>query len=323
MKKEEYRSMERFDMELPSTLSISDKTGKEEMFQLDTGNVCAGGAFFPTDQPLPVGIRVKICMLLPFAELKKRRGSYPQIEVRGQVIRTEKTGMAVCFDKNEGDISFPPDEISVHIIGPNRLQNRLLVFFLEKTAGLKCSCASFSDRFQELDLKKGQKCLILIDCIGLNLAEPDKRNEIKKYLRNPETKVAFFNFCSDRQIESTMLEMGIQGVFHQHEEPDTFIDGIVKLTGNELRFSGQAFSDYVLSNHNGSQKNQKEISESHSLTTREKEILLCILDEKCNKDIAAKLYISPHTVKTHIFHIFKKINVKNRMQALFWAAKYL
>ncbi|HER62627.1 MAG TPA: LuxR family transcriptional regulator, partial [Desulfobacteraceae bacterium] len=42
-----------------------------------------------------------------------------------------------------------------------------------------------------------------------------------------------------------------------------------------------------------------------------------------NEEIAARLFISLHTVKTHIANIRKKLQVENRLQAALWAAKHL
>lgn len=52
------------------------------------------------------------------------------------------------------------------------------------------------------------------------------------------------------------------------------------------------------------------------LTNREKEILQLICQGKNNKEIARELYISLNTVKTHIRHIYDKLNVKNRLDLL-------
>jgi DNA-binding NarL/FixJ family response regulator len=59
------------------------------------------------------------------------------------------------------------------------------------------------------------------------------------------------------------------------------------------------------------------------LTRREREILVLISCGSTNESISSKLYISMHTVKTHIYNIFKKIGVPNRLQAALWAAKHL
>jgi DNA-binding CsgD family transcriptional regulator len=40
-----------------------------------------------------------------------------------------------------------------------------------------------------------------------------------------------------------------------------------------------------------------------------------------NEQISDRLFLSRHTVKTHVYNIFKKINVTNRLQAALWAAK--
>lgn len=57
------------------------------------------------------------------------------------------------------------------------------------------------------------------------------------------------------------------------------------------------------------------------LTIREIEVLAKIGLGATNKEIAGELYISEHTVKTHISHIFDKLGVKDRAQASVWAVK--
>lgn len=54
------------------------------------------------------------------------------------------------------------------------------------------------------------------------------------------------------------------------------------------------------------------------LTEREKQILNKLCKGATNHDIANALFISEHTVRTHIYNIFKKIKVKNRTQAMYW-----
>jgi DNA-binding NarL/FixJ family response regulator len=55
------------------------------------------------------------------------------------------------------------------------------------------------------------------------------------------------------------------------------------------------------------------------LTPREAEVLTLIAGGLSNQEIAAKLFVSEATVKTHINHVFSKIGVRDRAQAVHYA----
>lgn len=59
---------------------------------------------------------------------------------------------------------------------------------------------------------------------------------------------------------------------------------------------------------------------TEGLSHRENEILALIAEGLSNKEIGARLGITPATVRTHLMHIFEKLHVRCRTEA---AAKYL
>ena len=63
-------------------------------------------------------------------------------------------------------------------------------------------------------------------------------------------------------------------------------------------------------------EDEAEISEDHGLSKREAEIMDWVKMGKTNAEIGSILCISSFTVKNHLQHIFKKLAVYNRMQAV-------
>ena len=60
----------------------------------------------------------------------------------------------------------------------------------------------------------------------------------------------------------------------------------------------------------------------YKLDDYEKVLIKYIAEGMTNKEIAEKLHISFHTVKSHLSALYKKINVQNRCCATHVATKY-
>ena len=57
------------------------------------------------------------------------------------------------------------------------------------------------------------------------------------------------------------------------------------------------------------------------LTKRQKQIMVFLDRGMTNDEIACELTISPHTVKVHMWRLFQKLGVKNRLAAASWWRK--
>ena len=98
----ERRALDRFSLRLPAKIQVVPRDPRTETHavNLETDNICSGGAYFHTLSPLEVGTRVKIDFTLKFRRQHppKNRGSL--IKVKGSVLRSEPTGMAIGFDRS-------------------------------------------------------------------------------------------------------------------------------------------------------------------------------------------------------------------------------
>ena len=121
---------------------------------------------------------------------------------------------------------------------------------------------------------------------------------------------------------SELIMLGrLKGLFYQRDNTATVQDGIAKITKGEFCLSesvlSQLLSYYqsVVIRHGPPHK--------HNLTLKEVEVLKLLKERLSNNQLADELHISEHTVKSHLYKIFKKLEIKNRNQAIEWAYKFL
>ena len=103
---------------------------------------------------------------------------------------------------------------------------------------------------------------------------------------------------------------------------ETFKKGSRAIFQGELWIPRKILANYMKNNTSKTQVRKMKKNDAN-LTPREREVLLLLASGARNADIAKKLYVSPHTVRTHLHNIYRKINVPDRLQAILWAAENL
>ncbi|MBW1994287.1 MAG: response regulator transcription factor, partial [Deltaproteobacteria bacterium] len=136
----------------------------------------------------------------------------------------------------------------------------------------------------------------------------------------PSHYIALFNVVFDPGDAQRALDFGIRGFFYENDSLGQITKGIRAIFADELWVSREILTKRILEERGVEEKFQKA---SDILTTREMEILSLVAAGIKNEEIADRLCISPHTVRTHVYNICKKINVPNRLQAALWAVKNL
>jgi DNA-binding NarL/FixJ family response regulator len=114
--------------------------------------------------------------------------------------------------------------------------------------------------------------------------------------------------------------LGVRGFFYEQDSLDVFLKGIRAIFDGELWLPRKIMMKCILNNKS---REPLPSEDGIPLTQRENEILAIVAVGATNEEIADRLCISSHTVKTHLYNIFRKISVPNRLQAALWAAKNL
>jgi len=93
----ERREYERFQLALPSRLELVTSV-KKEIFDAQTRDISASGAFLLTAENLSEGTRCRLELTVPSNKIKELTGAQSLIKVEGKIVRSTSEGVAICFD---------------------------------------------------------------------------------------------------------------------------------------------------------------------------------------------------------------------------------
>jgi RNA polymerase sigma factor (sigma-70 family) len=173
------------------------------------------------------------------------------------------------------------------------------------------SYISGEDALLKIPSIKPEIVLIDINLGGINGIE------VVKILKKTMTDVLFMMFTIYEEDEKIFeaLSAGASGYILKKTAPDKLLTAIKELQDGGSPMSSQIARKVVT--HFQSTSNKTTINDSlNLLSNREKEILEMLSRGLTYKEIAEKVFISPQTVRKHVYHIYEKLHVSNRIEAV-------
>lgn len=210
------------------------------------------------------------------------------------------------------------DEI-LHIIGGNHCVNQSLQYLLQSSFAVRCSYQANVLHANAADDPGESPSILLIDCLAKNRVAIEEEINRCATISASTVKIILFNIDSQYRHRNVAWYQQVWGVFYQDDSKFIFLDGMrTILTGQRMAAHISASTATTGLRDEPGHPNSILLA----LSGREKEILGFIASGMSNAQIAVCLGISRHTVKTHAYNIYKKINVPNRLQAALWATAH-
>ena len=158
------------------------------------------------------------------------------------------------------------------------------------------------------------------DVILLDLHMPgiSGKDSVKLFLEAaPQSHIVMLTVSENAEDLLESLRAGASGYLLKNIETETLIDSIRRAADGDSVVSAQMTGKLV----RGLQAAREAPCEAEKdgLSPREREILSHVAKGSSNKEIARNLSVAESTVKIHVQHILRKLNLSSRVQAAVYA----
>lgn len=140
--------------------------------------------------------------------------------------------------------------------------------------------------------------------------------------RSPRTKVVVMSGSGDpAELLVEAIEAGAAGFLPKTEAANDILAALHSAANGESLVPPGLLAWAMRRVHATRSARDAVSKRGATLTDREREILQRMSEGESNNDIAASLFLSIHTVNTHVRNILAKLEVHSKLQAVAWAAK--
>lgn len=214
--------------------------------------------------------------------------------------------------------------IPIFIVDDHPFFRQGVRFFLESVAEFQLAGEAANGR-EALEKMRQLKAEGVVPVVLMDLHMPvmdgiETIQALKAML--PEMRVLVLTSKGESRAIRQAMEMGAAG-YCLKDAPPRELETAIRAVHEGGTYLGQGVMNLFLDEETGTEKEVqgsdfgKDLTEP--LTPREEDVLKLLVLGMSNREIAATLYITEKTVKTHVANIFGKLSVTSRTQAALWA----
>ncbi len=204
----------------------------------------------------------------------------------------------------------------ITLLSDHSMQANLFKQSIEANLNVSLNIVPFSQLANSFNPTLLLNEIILVDYAYLDQEKFEQYTQVRSACKH-NVKEIVINCPKDLGSSHLFKWRGLVAVFYVNDALELLLKGMKKVMQDEMWLSRKLAQDYI---QHFRCSNSVTTSKTYtSLTKREKEIIHLLGHGASNIQIAEELFVSENTVKTHLHNIFKKINAKNRLQALLWA----
>jgi DNA-binding NarL/FixJ family response regulator len=135
-------------------------------------------------------------------------------------------------------------------------------------------------------------------------------------LQLPKIQILMLTAVEDDELVFMALQAGADGYLLKRTKPEDLRAAMVDVMGGGAPMTSEIARRVVESFRRASQQPKSDVH----LSAREEEVLILLTKGYANKEIADQLTISAETVGSHLKHIYEKMHVRSRAEAV---ARYI
>lgn len=168
--------------------------------------------------------------------------------------------------------------------------------------------ASVSDGIEALTrAREHEPDVLLLDIELPGLSGVSVAQELLR--RRIRTRILVLSAFDDEAYIADLLAKGIAGYLTKDEAGRVVVDAVRHVARGQDGWMSQSVRSKLMKLH-------QPQAQDPLLSHRELDVLKLLAGGQSNKEIAAQLHISAHTVRNHLSNIYRKLEVGSRMEAL-------